>query len=219
MALSKDYTAATVWAEAVRGSRIADLQFTSFERFTLINRAQNDVAGEIYPSVMSSYLTSASPTNTNDVIDISTLRMQRMAVAHMILQNSSLTSTSCRAVSPEELVGFRNTDQHSIGEIVYTVQGDSILLEKGSNVTYGTWILQYIRLPIQVAADADFIDIPDGPACHLVILRLQKILSMRYEMPPKDYQQEMAITMQALYNSLGISVKEQELESKVEALS
>lgn len=219
MALSKNYTAPEAWAEAVRDLGLEDAMVLDFERFKIINRAQNEIIDVIGPVVVNSYIKSASPTVTGDAADISALKIIRSLLDRVSLGSSSLSNVTCEPVTLDEYKAWRTTSQYNKSQIVYTITYDSILLKKGADVSsYGTLTFYYPALPVEVTQDSDSLDVPDGTAVELVILRMKKILAGRYAKPLENYDAMVGQKIRQLFDAAGISVSNEELVKKTQSL-
>lgn len=220
MALSQDMTVARFWQEVVRDTGADVLIPIDFERFSIINRAVDDVAGQVYELFTGSYMKSGTLTITTNSASLTSFRIRREAISRILVQSSSLTKPA-RAVSMDEYLGFRASAAQSRMEIVYTIEGDTMLLAKGPALaSYGTTVtLHYPALPTQVTADSDKVDLPDGTTVAIAILRAKKILAERYQKPQQDYSQEFSTLLQNLYSAFNINLSEEEVKEKTKALS
>jgi hypothetical protein len=202
MALSKSWTAQRLWAEAVRDLSLVNV--VHGERFMLINRAQNAIASSI-PTLWSVYMTRATKTLSGDVVSLSSLNINQAALLKTELESSA--TKYIEAVSTLALKTFRPDAIQNRNKIVYAISGNQLFLAKGSNLnSYGTLTLRFVRMPDQVSADSDFIDIPDGAAMEMCLLKLKEILRERYGLQKTDDSAKRDELMRQLYESVGQAV-------------
>jgi hypothetical protein len=218
MPLSQDMTAARFWQEVVRDTGTDVLVPLNFERFSIINRAVDDVAGVIFELYFDSYLKGGTLTLTGDSASLTGLRVRRESVARISVSSSVLTKP-CTAVSISSYIGFRAGAAQNRNEITFTIQGDNVLFTKGASLSsYGTVTIYYPALPTEVAADSDKVDLPDGTPIAIAILRAKKILADRYQRPQVDYSEQYSTLLQNLYNAFNINLSKEEISEKVRAI-
>jgi hypothetical protein len=162
---------------------------------------------------------------SSSAIDLTALTYQpyRAGMQGKMTLASSLTST-VRAVGHEEFRTWSPTAVQNKNTIVYTIEGDYINLKKGSNLsTYGSLSLKYPRLPIPVAADATYVDVPDGVAIDVALMVLKQILCSRltaagYPAPKYDFNAEIKALVEPLYATLGQEYEAEPDKDKLIAL-
>jgi hypothetical protein len=136
---------------------------------------------------------------------------------------SNAITMPCRAVSMDEFIDFRSTDLHTRMEIVWTLEGEKILLKKGSGIStaFTAQIIKvhYPAIPDDVTADADFVDIPDGAAVEIAIIKLKNILGERFPSAKQDRTEELKSLVSSLYQNFSAQASLEEIQAKVKALT
>lgn len=218
--LSRDTTALIFWREAIRDLQLDLIPLLSFERFDLINRCASAVQGTFFGVVGHDYGTSSEVTESGGSISLAGLRIFRTGgPAKLILRSS--TNGLCHPVSMEEYLTFanRSSDLENRRRIVYAYNGELLFPDKGSKLSsYGTLTLFYPRIATPVADDSEKIDLPDGAAVELGILKLRHVLAQRYKAPEIDPRGEMERLTAELYRNYGLTVTQEEIKEKVNAL-
>jgi len=229
MPLSRTMTAKKFWIEAVRDLNIHK-KIYKWERFSVVNRAVHAVAGTFYSLMTNDYRKSftATVTATNE-IDLSSqggskIRLMRLgAQTQIVVESSASTKKPCIAVSMDEYLAFRTTDLHNRMDIIWTLEGEKILLKQGSGIstvfTSQTIIVHYPAIPTDVTADADLVDIADGPAVEIAITKAKMILGERFPSLKKDYTRELKELVASLYQNFGVQASLEDIEGKVKAVS
>jgi hypothetical protein len=160
---------------------------------------------------------SSALTVTGDKASIATLKIMPGHLNRCVLKSSATVYTEAKSM--EELIAFRPSAQRNKNRIVWTINGDDVEMRKGSLITsYATVNLQYPRVPTQVAVDADYLDVPDGPAVHLVLSKLKSLISLRIGEPIPDETDKRILLIQSLYHSFDREVANEVVKEKVEAL-
>ena len=156
MALSKDWTLKQVrsllrlLANSISQQEIVDAVLDDF-----VHLAVCDLAELLSNSSFPDYVTTATVTQVSGVIDISTLRVDR--VDKLV----DATNGLCIKVNSKEFENMANISQYT-KNVWYYQAGDSIYINKGATAgLYGTLTLYYIRIPTKATLDADFIDMRD----------------------------------------------------------
>ena len=130
------------------------------------------------------------------------------------LELESTETDALQMKSLPELRTFRSSFHKTA--IWWAVSGDYILLAKGDSLdTYGTLVLRYPRVPLEVSGDTHSVDIPDGIVMSVAIAKLKALISERYGVPGKqlDYSGEIQRLTKEAFNVLGMSKAEtQDLE-------
>ena len=159
------------------------------------------------------------PTKTtSDVIDISNLRTMRTGNQIKIELESSSTNY-VRPIASYELKSIRTSAVDSIDAVYYAFSGDQILLKKGDNITsYGTLTLRYPRIPRTVTTDTSAIDIPDGSAMDIALMKYRMTVADRLGRAKIDNASELKYMISTLYRSFGQEVDAEAIESKYRAL-
>ena len=133
-----------------------------------------------------------------------------------------LESTATNAVEPVSLEAYRNfrtTAAQNRNKIVWVLSGDQLLLKKGTSLSsYGTLTLRYPRVPINLTADSDYIDLPDGAATALMVELLKRELLRRFKQLEPNLE-DLALLVKNMYNTFATLVQTEEIEQKTQALS
>lgn len=133
-----------------------------------------------------------------------------------------LESTATTAVEPLSLEAYRNfrtTAAQNRNKIVWVLSGDQLLLKKGTSLSsYGTLTLRYPRVPINLTADSDYIDLPDGAATALMVELLKRELLRRFKQLEPNLE-DLALLVKNMYNTFATLVQTEEIEQKTQALS
>ena len=159
-------------------------------------------------------------TPTGSVISLANLRMMRTGQQIKL----EIESTATTEIEPMETIGLRGFNQNSTpdrNKIVYALSGTNLYLNKGSALsTYGTLTIRYPRVPYRVAADTDYIDLPDGVAVQLGIMTLSNLISRRANIQVNDAtKQEVLTLVQSLNQMFGKEFSLQETKQKALALT
>ena len=220
MPLSLDYTAHEVWRHAVRDLQIDDKDVLDFEKFEIINRAVVDVLSLYYSLNIASYLASSALTLSTNTASLSAIRIMRAHADRCSITSSSLSGVNVSPITLDELLAWRTGANQNTSHIAWSLLGNSAEFRKGDSVSsYGTVTLYYPALPTEVAADATKLDVPDGEAIELVILRIKRILSERYLPKPVEVSGQMQAIVRALIDAKGIGMTNEEVSDKVKALN
>jgi hypothetical protein len=133
-----------------------------------------------------------------------------------------LESSSTMATEPLSLEAFRNfrsSAPQNRNKIVWVLSGDQILLQKGSALSaYGTLTLRYPRVPNNLTADSDYIDLPDGAATALMVELLKRELLRRFKQLEPNME-DLALLVKNMYNTFATIVQTEEVDQKTQALS
>jgi len=216
MPVSRDFTAGRIWAEAVRDVGGDAHLIPHWERFLLINRAVTTSAPLWYGLVSIAYMVRATATPTGDTVSLRLLRPMQSAL-HKVELESTVTN-AVEAVSTLALNRWRSSAVQNRKKIVFSVAGDRVFLKKGDGLTsYGTLTLRYPRVPIEVTADTDKVDVPDDSAIQIVLSFLKKILAERMKVKA-DYSDEIVRAVQAINAAFGIETELEEVKSRVAKL-
>jgi hypothetical protein len=162
-------------------------------------------------------------TAPGEAVALTGLRIAR--VGQQIRFHLESTATNyIEAVSVEELRVWRSGASTNLNKIVYALVGDALYLRWGDSLTNsGTLTLRYPRLPLEVTSDASYIDLPDGIAIEVAILKTKLIVQQRLitsgaksTIPQID--NEMSALVQAMYQTFGQEVGAETIKQKVQAL-
>jgi hypothetical protein len=156
---------------------------------------------------------------SSDGISIANIPIMRSALLKLRL-DSSITDT-IDMVSLEEIRRFDSTSAQNRNKIVYNINGDLILMKKGSSLTtYGTMVVRYPRIPYAVNSDDDLLDIPDGAPFNILLTALKGTLSERYGGDTrKNFSDQLTSQVAQLLNTFGVTRSTEEIKEAVTALS
>jgi hypothetical protein len=133
-----------------------------------------------------------------------------------------LESTGTQAIEPASLEAFRNfrtSAAQNRNKIIWVLSGDQLLLKKGAGLSsYGTLTLRYPRVPINLTADTDYVDLPDGAATALMVELLKRELLRRFKQLEPNME-DLAILVKNMYSAFATIVQTEEIDSKTQALS
>lgn len=160
-------------------------------------------------------------TVTTSPVSLANLRIARIGNpkwAH--LESSVVPQKNIKHLPYDEFLGFRASSSSNQDNIVYSVLGELMYLNHGTNITsYGTLVYHYARLPIPVVNDTDYIDVPDGAPCEIALIKLKQIIAFQEKLPPMDYTRDLAILEGTLSTkSEVLKVQDQQHEQKQERL-
>lgn len=152
-------------------------------------------------------------------LSIKHLRIMRAFTSRVTLESTRL-DRPCEAVSLEQLLAFKPDDIDSRRRIVYTFTADSLLARAGEAFpNIGIPTITFPRLPEDVEDGTDLIDLPDGAAIEIGLLKLKNLILPRLGLTKVDYSQQIALGIQGLAQSFGQSLSEEEVTQKAQALS
>jgi len=188
---------------------------------TVVSATTVVLRGSPFPAsddAVDSAIMVASST-TNDYIELSTLDPPMMRTGEQLnLELSSTATKTTEGVSIEDLRTFQPQGPKNLTRIVFCLIGERVELGKGGDLpSYQTLTLHYPRVPIALAADGDYWDIPDGPPMSLALLFLKKLIAPKVDMPA--YQAEAATAVQSVLTMYGVKATLQEIKKKVEAFT
>lgn len=198
------------------GSLVYIAQVESFVSATVITLS----AGNNIPTADQTvdYVMLVSTTPTGNIISIADLPIMRLG-SPIKLELESTASVTADAVSVSELRTFNSTAPKNVNRIVWAYSGEEILLAKGSSLTtYGTFTMRYPRVPVNVSALTTKVDIPDGPALELAIVKCRMLLANRLAIQVPDATQTIMALVSALYASFGKEIQMEDMKEKVTAL-
>jgi hypothetical protein len=177
--------------------------------------------GDLFPSadgtIVNGSLSICSTTVLNDTVSLSSLRIKRTGQNIRIDLASTATNT-VKAATQRDLDTFR-TGGSNAKTIVWCLSGDNINLKKGDGLSsYGTMTIHYPRVPYQVTADTDYIDLPDGTPIEIAIIYLRGLIRRRLSMPVEDNTAIIQRLISNLYQTFGQEVAVEEVKDKAMAL-
>jgi len=178
------------------------------------------VEGSFLPAADGTvYVVVVVPTAIgSERVDISNLPISNFEGARLVLESSAINQP-CEPLSVDDLRNFRTSGLNSRGKIVYAREGNSLLLRKGDEVSsLGTLTLHYPRLIIAQEADNEYIDLPDGAAIRLAILRRKAIIAERLNRE-LNLGPEISDALKSVFESARMTLSEEENKRKVEALT
>lgn len=220
--LSRDWKAGDFWMEAVRDIGVDVPPLFHFERFNLIDRAVQAVAGQVYGLYGNDYMTDQEVTITDDQISLTTLRIMRGGQQARL--SISSTAGYFFPVSEIEYNKFRSTSQNNKGLYRYTFGGETIKFQKHSDsADYGNNIIvSYPRTPLKALTDTQYLDLPDGLPIFIALYALKCILVERYgKDKEKDkglYVKQMETLLARLFQQYGVALDLSEVQQKAKAL-
>jgi hypothetical protein len=161
----------------------------------------------------------AGSVPTMNSISLATLKIMRTG-EQMRLQLYSSQTNNVIPVSAEDVRVFIPSAPQNLGKIVWSFVGEDIIFAYGNGLTTpGTLSVRYPRIPIPIQSDADYLDLPDGIATQIATLVTKKIISERYGNTPQNFAQEMGTLIGEMYKNTGAMATQEEVKSKVQALS
>jgi len=156
---------------------------------------------------------TAAPPGSR-VLSLASLPMMRTGQTLNLTLESTATK-AVQAVSVEDVRMFQPNGPQNKTKIVWAYSGDEIIYDIGGSLANaGTLTVRYPRVPTQVVADTDYLDLPDGMPIQIALLLLKQMLSS-----PQDTRGDMARLLVDFYRSKGVAMSEEEIQKKVEALS
>lgn len=130
----------------------------------------------------------ATTTLSGDSLDISSLRTMMTGQQVGLIVECSET-TLVEPITLERYKTWDSSNPANLNKVVYCLVGSTLLLKKGTSIaSYGTLTIYFSGVQNLGTLDGDMVDLPDGPAIELCLIKLKQI---RYEQ----------------YNQLGIDVK------------
>jgi len=191
------------------------------EMFDIIQRAIDLVVGLFLPLLANEYMVVEEVFDEENAISLESLERQMMGVAmdKIELECSVADNRHARPLSLSEFLAFRASAPKNRYRVVMHLIKDRIMLNKGLGLTnYDVLHLHYPAQPERIESPKDLVDVPDGPAIEIVILKGKKIVAGRLKMPEKDYGQEAEKLIKNLYEQFGLHAEMKTLKSQVQAL-
>jgi hypothetical protein len=150
--------------------------------------------------------------------DISALSISNLEGARIVVESSSIDQP-CEALSVDRLRNFRSSGLDSAGKIVYAREGNSLLFRLGEDVaSVGTLTVHYPRTNVAAESDADMVDLPDGGALRLGLLRVKTIIAERLNRE-LNLAPEMSEALKDVFGAAQMTLSAEENKKKVEALT
>lgn len=188
---------------------------------TYVSATVVTLAGDNLPAADIATVTSihvVPTTPSGDTLDVSEARILRAGTQQRIKLLSTATNYM-KSASDMELQQFYTSAPQNVNVILWNLVGVNIYLKKGSSLsTYGTLTFRYPRLPIQLALDADAMDVLDGSMMQLTICLTKMLIAKRLGVQA-DYTQEIISDVQAIYRQFDREVKLQVISKKLEGLA
>jgi hypothetical protein len=216
--LSSQYTAIKVWIEAVRDLDAQTLQtFPHWEKYRIVNRAQEAVVTQFADLMQSAYLTSHTATMSGDTFSIDGLNIMRTG-QNVRCSVTSSGASYIEALTLERFLRWRTSAPQNRSKMVWAITGNTVQMKKSSTASYGTVVFWYPRTPTPLTADSDYLDVPDGPPIELVILKVKDILKERVGIPKVEKPQETQEIIERLYRTFGMEYQLGQNKDKSTAL-
>jgi len=165
------------------------------------------------------YVLLAASTPTGNNISVAGLRLMRTAAVQMVLQSTA--TETVLPMSEDELMNWQTSAPSNKGSVAWSLTGDLINLRKGDDLsTYGTFTLQYPRVPYNVTLDADFIDLPDGVPIDIAMIKVESLIAKRVPGAKLvDRSAELEGMIRSLYASAGREFTLEIVKDKIRALN
>lgn len=197
------------------GALVYTAQVTAFVSTTVI-----EINGSNLPSSNQTVddVMLAATTPTGNTMSIADLRIMRTGQP-LKLELESTATTSIKPMSVYDLEHFNINDPRLLSSIGWAYSGEEILLAKGSSLTtYGTFTLRYPRIPNQVTANTDKLDVPDGAAMGICLLHFQNQLAVALKREFPEYAGEMKLALESLYRTYIGEVNREAVREKASAI-
>lgn len=168
------------------------------------------------------YAMIVSSTPLGDLAPLVGIRMMRTGPQVKCVLESTST-TLVRNISVKEYRTWSSTSFQNRNMIVWAFAGEKLWLGKGSSVTsYGTLSFRYPRIPIVITSNTNKIDIPDGAATELALLKLKQLMAERLNIPIKQlipaFERQIQTYVAALYRKFGSELAMEVIKEKAQAL-
>ena len=164
------------------------------------------------------YVILVSTPPTGNLVSIADLPIMRVGMPIKLELESTATDT-VDPLSVAELRTWITTAPKNVNRVVWAYSGEELLLKKGSSLTtYGTFTLRYPRVPVSVASETAMIDLPDGPAIELGMIKLRMLIAARLRVQIPDQTNQIAGLIQSLYTMFGFEMKLEDQKEKISAL-
>lgn len=154
-------------------------------------------------------------TPTSDQISLEDLSIMRAGQQFRLELESTVTEAIVYRTT-EELRTFRTTAAQNLKTIAVAFSGNILYLKKGTSLSsYGTLTIRYPKLPDQVSAAGDYLDVPDGITMQLVTMYLRTLIYSRLKIVKEDNKGEIENMIRRMYNTFGAEVSAETVEEKV----
>lgn len=177
------------------------------------------VSGNNLPSSNLTNLTNillCATTPSGNSATLTGLRMMRTGQDIKVQLESTATS-QIEFTNEQGIYTFRSGSKSNA--IIFAISGDQLLLGKGLNITsYQTLTLRYPRSPIRVTQDSSPMDVPDGVAIQLVIMKLRQLIANMEKVEIPDETPRYIALVQQLYQTFGQAVASEVIEEKAKLL-
>ena len=194
---------------------------TAFVSTTSVIVQGSNLSSTNLASLTGCVMAGTTPQGTS--VSLNTLRMMRTGqqVAKMSVESTATQNVEWDTV--ENIYQFRAGKQPNM--MLWNLQGNNLLLAKGSALSsFGTLTVRFPRIPNLVVADTDMVDLPDGPAIEILILKVRQIAFNRFIQtgftvkPVDDIAQTLTGLVTQLHNVFGSQVKVEQVKDEVQNL-
>jgi len=194
---------------------------TNFISVTSVTVSGNNLPANDLASLTGCVMAGTSPQGNS--LSLNSLRMMRTGqqVAKMTIESTITQSIEWSTI--EDVYQFRGGKQPNM--ILWNLSGNNIVMAKGSALSnFGTLTIRFPRIPNLVVGDTDMIDLPDGPAIEILIIKIRQIAANRflqtgYDVKPfADPTAELSNLVTQLHNVFGQSVKVEKINEEVQNL-
>jgi hypothetical protein len=159
-----------------------------------------------------------STTIVGSSASISSLRIMRVGM-NVKLEIDSTQSKYVEPLAMTDFLKWVGTADSNPGKIVWTLEGDNVRFKKSFDIpNVGTLTIKYPRVPIEVTQDSDYLDLPDGAAIELAMIRMKQIISRLLKIQIPDYSNEVMFIIKSLYQSYGREISFEVTKEKATAM-
>lgn len=156
MAISRTHTAKSIWREAVRDliGYEGEKQVIDIERFNVINRAQDQVAGMFYPLIKNQYI-------TEQLVVIDTTGAYSTATGTFALATRTLAiamNVNFASTDIGKMIVFRVAGAVYVGYIDSVTNTTTVILQNGNSLPVANATVDY-AIKIASVPSSDVIDI------------------------------------------------------------
>jgi len=213
-------TAINLWNEAIvdLGAQVSTKLHQ--DRFRIINRAVNLTASTFSSLLSKHFLTDATVDVVDGKIDLSGIRI--MKGGHEIsftLTSDKFPRSVFKPLNLEAFKAWNPNYYQNRNHGAFSYVGNELYVTFGSNVdtTGAITTLWYHRLPDEVEADGDVVDLPEGAPLELTIFKVKRILAERLGAQMQNPKDEARELIQDLYSQVGVIADNRSLEKNVRA--
>lgn len=142
----------------------------------------------------------------------------------MRLDLHSTATKDVHFTTPEALRKFRPSSDENRKRIVWALQGQTGLIDKGADLSnFGILSLSYPALPDPLASDSTNLPIFDGPIVGIAGIRLQVVVvnALKAEGIPvlmPDFKIELGMLVESLYRAFNRTASLEDVKTKMSAL-